>query len=58
LGGTGLGLAIVKHLTRSMGGEVRVESVHGRGSTFSFTLTTQDAGQAEDEKLQSEFTVL
>lgn len=37
-GGTGLGLAIAKHLVQAHGGDIKVESVEGEGSAFSFTL--------------------
>ena len=36
--GLGLGLAIVKHFVEAHGGHVSVESIHGKGSKFRFTL--------------------
>lgn len=42
-GGTGLGLAISKHLSEMMGGKMWVHSQTGKGSTFYFTVVTQEA---------------
>ncbi|MFV8336222.1 ATP-binding protein [Flavobacterium sp. RSP29] len=48
-GGTGLGLTIVKKLIKILGGQIKLKSVVGEGSTFSFRLEFQISTQQESQ---------
>lgn len=51
-GGTGLGLAIVKHILDGHNSKPEVESIPGKGSTFSFKLPRAKPDSAESSEAQ------
>jgi two-component system sensor histidine kinase SenX3 len=48
-GGTGLGLSIVKHVAAIHGGETRVWSVEGQGSSFTLVLPAYNSSAVGGE---------
>lgn len=53
-GGTGLGLVITRRFCQMMGGDIKVESEPGQGSTFTFWIPAQIEATVKEHTLKAE----
>jgi len=57
-GGSGLGLSICKHLVKMMKGDIKIKSIPGSGSTFSFSAVFKEGSKKDNgETLPSELNI-
>lgn len=54
--GTGIGLSLVKMMVELMGGQISLESVEGKGSTFTVILPAEKTRETPIEKMLKEMT--